>query len=123
MEDDNFNCLTKKLDLFCSISGAKLSQAKCICLGWDEHPPGWLLKFGFQWGGPTTITKYLGIPFAVDPSIKDMWLWVKTKITKNLIAGSTDSCHLLADFKSVKRFYLHTTYTTLLLGCSTTIKF
>ncbi|XP_059074828.1 uncharacterized protein LOC131874899 [Cryptomeria japonica] len=84
MEDDNFNCLTKKLDLFCSISGAKLSQAKCICLGWDEHPPGWLLKFGFQWGGPTTITKYLGIPFAVDPSIKDMWLWVKTKITKKL---------------------------------------
>lgn len=84
MEDINFSYLTKKLDLFCKISGARLSQGKCICLGWNEQPPGWFLNYGFQWGGPNNIVKYLGIPFAVDPSIKDMWIWVKSKITKKI---------------------------------------
>ncbi|XP_059076368.1 uncharacterized protein LOC131875743 [Cryptomeria japonica] len=84
LEDLNFCHLKKKLDLFCSISGAKLSQAKCICLGWVEHPPDWFMQYGFLWGGPNNIVHYLGIPFAVEPSLKDMWLWIKSKITKKL---------------------------------------
>ena len=39
------------LELFCEASGSKISVAKCILLGWEEHPPNWCTKFGFSWGG------------------------------------------------------------------------
>lgn len=41
-------------------------------------------QFGIQWGGPNKIVRYLGIPFAISPSLKDMWQWVRTKIEKKL---------------------------------------
>ncbi|XP_057819421.2 uncharacterized protein LOC131032462 [Cryptomeria japonica] len=37
-----------------------------------------------EWGGPSNIVRYLGIPFSVDPSLKDMWSWVKDKIHNKL---------------------------------------
>ncbi|XP_059064555.1 uncharacterized protein LOC131856693 [Cryptomeria japonica] len=82
--EDNFVAMTHKLNFFCKISGAKLSRSKSICLGWNNHPPDWFSKFEFQWGGPSNIVRYLGIPFSVDPSLKDMWSWVKDKIHNKL---------------------------------------
>lgn len=32
---DNFEALQNKLSFFCTISGARLSHSKSICLGWD----------------------------------------------------------------------------------------
>jgi hypothetical protein len=82
--ESNFDAMISKLNFFCKISGARLSQSKSICLGWNTHPPIWFEKFGFQWGGPSKIVKYLGIPFSVDPSLKEMWRWVKDKILNKL---------------------------------------
>ena len=84
LSESNFNAFLDKLSLFCTISGAKISQAKSICLGWEEQPPDWLSQFNFQWVGPNKITRYLGIPFSVEPTLKDMWSWVKEKIDKKL---------------------------------------
>ena len=84
LSESNFKALQYKLSIFCSISGAKISQAKSICLGWDEQPPDWFAQYNFQWGGPNKITRYLGIPFSVEPALKDMWSWVKEKIDKKL---------------------------------------
>ncbi|XP_059064479.1 uncharacterized protein LOC131856642 [Cryptomeria japonica] len=84
LTENNFNALKGKLDLFCSASGARISHAKSICLGWDEFPPEWFASSGFLWGGPSKIVKYLGIPFSVDPSLKNMWLWNKDKILNKL---------------------------------------
>ncbi|XP_059072101.1 uncharacterized protein LOC131872684 [Cryptomeria japonica] len=81
---DNFENLQSKLKIFCKIFGAKILHSKSIYLGWNEHPPEWFKNYEFQWGGPQKIVKYLGIPFAINPSLKDMWLWVKGKITKKL---------------------------------------
>ncbi|XP_059076776.1 uncharacterized protein LOC131876029 [Cryptomeria japonica] len=82
--EDNFIAMINKLNFFCKISGARLSHAKSICLGWDDQPPNWFNKFDFQWGGPSKIVRYLGIPFSVDPSLKEMWAWVKDKIHNKL---------------------------------------
>ena len=84
LSESNFKALQYKLNFFFSISGAKISQAKSICLGWDEQPPDWFAQYNFQWGGPNKITRYLGIPFSVEPALKDMWSWVKEKIDKKL---------------------------------------
>ena len=84
LSENNFKNMQVKLNLFCSISGAKISQAKSIFLGWDEWPLDGFLQYNFQWGGPNRITRYLGIPFSVEPDLKDMWSWVKEKIDKKL---------------------------------------
>ena len=76
--------MINKLNFFCEISGARLSHAKSICLGWNDQPPNWFSKFDFQWGGPSKIVRYLGIPFSIDPSLKEMWGWVKDKIHNKL---------------------------------------
>ncbi|XP_059064589.1 uncharacterized protein LOC131856711 [Cryptomeria japonica] len=84
ISDSNFLNLQTKLNMFCTISGARISQAKSICLGWDDQPPDWLSQYIYQWGGPNKIVRYLGIPYSVDPSLKDMWDWVKAKIMNKL---------------------------------------
>ncbi|GLJ49275.1 hypothetical protein SUGI_1041170 [Cryptomeria japonica] len=82
--DSNFEALQCKLKTFCSISGAKISYSKSVCLGWDETPPDWSNRFHYQWGGPHLVVRYLGIPFSVDPSLKAMWNWIKDKINIKL---------------------------------------
>lgn len=84
LSENNFKNLQVKLDLFCVISSAKISQAKSICLGWEDRSLDWFSQSNFQWGGPKKIVKYLGIPYFVDPSLKDMWSWVKAKIENKL---------------------------------------
>ena len=79
-----FNLVMKKLELFCEASGSKISIAKSILLGWEEHPPNWCTKFGFSWSGSNKITRYIGIPFSIDPCINDMWNWIKDKIIAKL---------------------------------------
>lgn len=64
--EENFVAMTNKLNFFCKISGARLSHAKSIFLGWDDQPPNWFSKFDFQWGGPSKIVRYLGMPFSID---------------------------------------------------------
>lgn len=82
--EDNFSSLFHKLRIFCEASQAKVSAPKSMLLGWENTPPGWLSKFEFQWGGPSKQIKYLGIPFAVNPSLKDMWLWIRAKLEHKL---------------------------------------
>lgn len=41
-------------------------------MGWD----------GMGWDGPHCINRYLGIPFALNPSTKDMWEWLFAEIEK-----------------------------------------
>ena len=84
LTNNNFLNLQSKLNMFCTISGARISQEKSICLGWDEQPPNWFSQHNYQWGGPNRIVKYLGIPYSIDPSLKDMWDWVKAKIMAKL---------------------------------------
>ncbi|XP_057851145.2 uncharacterized protein LOC131061466 [Cryptomeria japonica] len=81
---DNLICLCNKLDMFGKASGAHISSSKSIMLGWSDHPPDWLCQFSYSWGGPNQIVRYLGIPFSVKPSLKDMWLWIKDKIFRKL---------------------------------------
>ena len=69
----NFEAMINKLNLFCKIAGAQLSQSKSICLGWTDQPLDWFDKFRFQWGGPCKIVKYLSIAFSIEPSLKEMW--------------------------------------------------
>jgi hypothetical protein len=84
LSEINFRNMQEKLNIFCFMSGAKISQTKSIFLGWDERPPDWFLHYNFQWGGPNRITRYLGIPFSVEPDLKDMWSWVREKIVNKL---------------------------------------
>lgn len=107
---DNFEALTSKLNLFYSISRVRLSHSKSICLGWDVQPPDWFKGYDFQWGGPHKIVRYLGIPFSIDPSLKDMWSWVKDKIIKKLnkwhnrtlsLAGRIQVCQKILSFYNI----------------------
>ena len=51
LTDNNLKNLQIKLDLFCTISGVKISQAKSICLGWTDQPPDWFFQHQFQLRG------------------------------------------------------------------------
>lgn len=84
LSKENLNALSSKLSLFCDASGAKISQSKSTLLGWTKRPLDWLSTYGYQWGGPNTIVRYLGIPFAISPCLKDMWVWIKGKIESKL---------------------------------------
>lgn len=48
----------------------------------------------FNGEAPKNIIKYLGIPYSVDPSIKDMWIWVKAKIENKLTKWYNSSLSL-----------------------------
>lgn len=52
LDEEKFNRLLTKLYFFYLASGAKVSKAKSILLGWLENPPSWLQKFDLKWGGP-----------------------------------------------------------------------
>lgn len=80
----NIDSLNQKLDIFSKASGARVSNTKSILLGWKENPLDWLQQFGYVWGGPSKLVRYLGIPFSLSPSLKDMWGWVKGKIDSKL---------------------------------------
>lgn len=84
LSKENLDALSAKLSLFCEAAGAKISQPKSTMLGWTEKPPDWLTTYGYQWRGLTTIVRYLGIPFAISPFLKDMWAWIKGKIESKL---------------------------------------
>ena len=43
----------------------------------------------WRWKGPNEIFKYLGIPFAANPSTKVMWEWVFDKIQKKHVKWKT----------------------------------
>ncbi|XP_057849360.2 uncharacterized protein LOC131060216 [Cryptomeria japonica] len=112
LSEENFSVLKGKLDLFCSASGARISPAKSICLGWEDQPPEWFSCSGLQWGGPKKIVKYLGIPFSVDPGLRSMWLWVRDKILNKLnkwhnrtlsLAGRIQVCQKI--FSSYSIYY------------------
>lgn len=107
---DNLICLRNKLDMFGKASGARISSSKSIMLGWSDHPPDWLCQFGYSWGGPNQIVRYLGIPFSVKPSLKDMWLWIKDKIFRKLnkwnhrllsLAGRVQVCQKILSSYSI----------------------
>ena len=73
MEEENFDRVVSRIELFCKASGAKIAPHKSVILGWDNTPPTWLEGKGWQWSGPSTIVRYLGIPFSLDPSLNEMW--------------------------------------------------
>lgn len=84
LEEENVRHLMGKLDFLEKAIGSRISKSKSIMLSQEEtHPPcfHWL---GLQWGGPSKIVRYLGIPFVVSPNLRDMWEWVKGKIEKKL---------------------------------------
>ena len=106
----NIQLLNLKLELFETISGARISKSKSIMLGWKEEPPDWFLQFGYSWGGPHKIVRYLGVPFSISPSLKDMWIWVKDKIIKKLykwdnrvlsLAGRVQVCQKILSSYSI----------------------
>ncbi|XP_059068323.1 uncharacterized protein LOC131858872 [Cryptomeria japonica] len=80
----NLDNLNLKAQFFSSISGAKISQTKSTFLSWNTQPPDWFDRSNYQWGGPNKIVWYLGVPFSISPSLKDMWLWVKGKINNKI---------------------------------------
>lgn len=84
LSKQNMDNLILKIQIFGSIFGARISHSKSTFLSWKVHPPDWFGNFGYQWGGPSKIVRYLGVPFSLSPSLKDMWLWVKEKIVKKL---------------------------------------
>lgn len=82
LEEENFDNVFNRFIFFCKASGAKISQIKSSIIGWDVNPPPWALSKGWQWVGPHKIVRYLGIPFLVDPSLKEMWKWMYNKIER-----------------------------------------
>ncbi|XP_059068871.1 uncharacterized protein LOC131859296 [Cryptomeria japonica] len=110
LNEGNMESLTNKLKIFGEASEAKISQSKSILLGWLENPPDWLSKFGYQWGGPYKQIRYLGIPFSVSPCLKDMGLWVKSKLDTKLnkrnrhylsLAGTIQVCQKILSSYSI----------------------
>lgn len=72
-------------------SRAKVAPQKSLVLDWSDLPPNWLTNMGWNWAGPRPIVRYLGIPFAIEPSISDMWDWVYSKINTIYIKWQTHS--------------------------------
>lgn len=73
MNENKFNNMLGRIHLFCLALGAKISPMKSIILGWNDTPHYWLNNKGWKWQGPNDIVRYLGIPFALNPSTKEMW--------------------------------------------------
>lgn len=117
----NFENLHLKFQDFSDITGAKISQAKSILLGWDDTPPDWITQTGFQWEGPNKIVRYLGIPLSLPP-LKTCGLGSRKKSLRNFSNGTEGIYISLADSKSVKIFYLPIAFITLLPRCSLTTK-
>lgn len=58
---------------------------KYSIIGLDDNPPNWVLNKRWQWVEPHKIVIYLGIPFFVHPSLKDMRNWIYNKVENNHI--------------------------------------
>lgn len=84
LSQHNIHYLNQKLEIFGKVSRACISTSKSIMLSQKDIPLDWLDQFSYTWGGPNKVVRYLGIPFSVTPSLKDMWGWVKDKITIKL---------------------------------------
>jgi len=72
MKEDDFANVINILNVFCKSYGGNILDNKSTILSWNNSPLDWLKGDNWQWGGPSTIVKYLGIPFFVDPSLMGM---------------------------------------------------
>jgi len=84
IEEDNLKRLEYRLKIFCQASSAKVSNSKSIMLSWNENPIDWLEPNQWEWGDSNKQVRFLGIPFSVNPSLKNMWNWIYEKINKKL---------------------------------------
>ncbi|XP_059067540.1 uncharacterized protein LOC131858343 [Cryptomeria japonica] len=96
--DSNFLNLQTKLNMFCTISGACISQAKSICLGRDDQPLDWLSQYTYQWGGPNKIVRYLAWMFSnyqileIQKAIR-IFLWSNGKGNRKFHSVNWKWCH------------------------------
>ena len=103
MEEENFDRVLSRIELFCRASGAKIAPHKSIILGWDNTPPPWLEGKGWQWSGPSTIVRYLGIPFSLDPSLNEMWNWIFKKVERKHIKWQSHMLSLAGRLQLVQK--------------------
>lgn len=89
LDESNSDNVIHRLQLLFSDLGSKIAPNKSIVIGRPDSPPNWISHNGWIWNGPINIVRYLGIPFAVEPSDKDMWKWVYTKIEKKKLMENT----------------------------------
>ncbi|XP_059069967.1 uncharacterized protein LOC131859829 [Cryptomeria japonica] len=120
---NNFKNLQGKLDVFCSASGARISHAKSICLGWDEHPLSGLLIPDFNGEALTKLSNILVSPFLWSLPLRICGSGLKRRFSISLINGIIELFLWLAGFKSVRKFCLLTVFIILQLGCSVIIRF
>ena len=99
LSEENITNLTTKLDIFCRALGFKVFIGNSIKLGWKEQPPSWYCKYGFSWGGPTHIVRYLGIPFLVSPNLNLVWEWIKENIINKLNRWNNNYLSLVGRFQ------------------------
>lgn len=62
LEENDVDNLIRRLNLFYTASGAKVSTSKSM-LGWMDNPPKWFSQYEFQWDHPNKWVIYIGIPF------------------------------------------------------------
>ena len=94
-----------------------MAPHKSYVMVWKDEPPNWLSEMGWNWSGTKTITRYLGIPFSLDPSFPDMWEWIFNKINGKHIRWQTHSLSLAGEFRLYRRFFLFIISFLLWLGC------
>ena len=70
-----------------------MSPHKSSIIGWSLSPPDWVGSKGWQWLGPNEIVRYLGIPFFIEPSTKDIWMWLFSVVEKKYLKWKN---HLLS---------------------------
>lgn len=82
LSEANSDYVLERSEFFRLASGAKVAPQKSTVIGWSEKPPSWLVEKGWGWAGPSKVVRYLGIPFSISPSLKDMWEWIFAKVEK-----------------------------------------
>lgn len=80
LTEGNFEIMMSRMQLYCSVLGAKISTGKSPILGLSDSPLDWIRNQEWQWSGPKHTVRYLGIPFSIEPSLKDMRSWIYAKI-------------------------------------------
>lgn len=68
LKEENIKNVVNRLDLFYKAFGSKVSQTKSNLLSWNDNPPKWTSNYGWQWGRPDKVVRYLEIPFSISPS-------------------------------------------------------
>lgn len=103
--ESEINNVMEVLELYCAVSGSRLAHHKTEFLMIQPDPvPPWipnqwkLIKHG-------QITRYLGIPFGLEFSLRDVWDWFLTKLKNKIFSWGNRYISLAGKIQVINRIF------------------